>query len=943
MDALLKTKLLVPPLRLELVRRPHLSQQLDRIFDRKVALVSAPAGFGKTTLVNAWVHEQTSPVTWLTLDEGDNDLARFLIYLEAALREVHPDIGETLTAHVQSLQNRQLHVERLLTLLVNRLLELPEPIFLVLDDLHLIDANAVYEALAFFIAHLPPSVHLLILTREDPPLPLARLRVRGDMIEVRAADLRFDHQESVRFFNEVMRLELTETDIISLEERTEGWIAGLQLAALALNTTASVAEARHDFIVGFAGDDRLVMDYLVDEVLARRPVAVQAFLLETSILDRFCAPLCDAVWAADEAGEQEVNIAGGPMSQLNSARMSPPDLTDSQAILDYLDRANLFVAPLDHRRCWYRYHHLFRDLLRYRLQRMGRDHVNERHRRAGAWFSAQGLLDEAIHHFLHVEAYDQLADLIEAHWQTLLIESRTRLYLNCMRTLPPGVIESRPMLSVADAWAYFLSDRGDLADVERKLTDAERALDNAHPDETTEVAGHAAALRAVIVRKDPTATAKEILRLSEEALRLLPDNDLIRYITDLNRSSAYLVAGRVGEALQVLRQAYASERCRRNPYLGVTIASVYGQVLLEQGKLRAALALYRDTIGKLTDPASDQRPPFAELAYGGIGRALVEMNDLERAAQMLTDDPHRFPPGDEIMEMYAHLARARLCWAQDDPEGARRALVYARDGPFRGMDAYVDAFQARRAVQQEELEQAQAWANLGGFKLTAAPQPGGIIRGTLPTLQRSTLVRLRIAQQRVGASPDTLRPSMKAVLDFLERQIAFEEAAGFGGRVIDLLILRALAFDAVGQPQSALDALRHALQLAAPAGYVRIFLDEGAPMARLLHDLAAGDETQEEIRAYACELLSAFAIALPPEEDATSEPADSLIEALSERELEVLALIAEGLTNPEIAERLFISIHTVKSHASNVYGKLLVSNRTQAVQKARQLGLLSHH
>ncbi|MGC9400739.1 MAG: LuxR C-terminal-related transcriptional regulator [Anaerolineae bacterium] len=944
MDALLRTKLFVPPLRPELVPRPRLSEQLSRVLDRKVVLVSAPAGFGKTTLANAWVREQKVPVAWLTLDEGDNDLARFLIYLEAALREVHPEIGETLSAHLESLQDREPHVESLLASLANRLLELPHPILLVLDDLHLIEAYAVHEALAYFVAHLPPQMHLLLLTREDPPLPLARLRVRGEMSEVRAADLRFSRQESAQFLNEIMDLDLASEDVVRLEERTEGWAAGLQLAALALRTTASAPDARHDFIADFAGDDRLVMDYLIDEVLASQPDAVQAFLLQTSILDRFCAPLCDAVRAADAEGDQRIDTADVPLSQPIRTRTAAPDVTDSQAILNYLERANLFVTPLDHRRRWYRYHHLFRDLLRYRLQRRGAEQVNELHRRAGAWFSAQELLDEAIHHLLTAEAYEQLADLIGARWQTMMIESRTRLYLACMRALPPEVIETRPMLSIADAWAYFLSDRGDSEDVERRLTDAENALDPAHSDETTEVAGHAAALRSVIVRKDPTATAKEIIRLSEEAQHLLPDNDLVRYITDLNLSSAYLVAGKVDRALRVLGQAYASERCRHNPYLGVTIASVYGQILFEQGKLRAALALYRDTVDKLTDSPWEQRSPFAELAYGGIGRVLVEMNDLEGAAQMLTDDPHRFPPGDEIMEMYVHLAHARLCWAQGDTEGARRALAHAREGPFAGMDVYVDAFEAQRAIRQGRMEPAQAWARFSNVTLQATPLSGAILRGTLPTLQRATLVRLRIAQQREGVTPDTALPSMKAVLDFLERQITLDETSGWNGRVLDLLMLQALAFAALGQPKVARQALRRALALAEPAGYVRVFLEEGAPMAHLLYELAAeGESEQDEIQAYARRLLSAFETAPPPEKATSPETPDTLVEPLSERELEVLALIAKGLTNPEIAERLFISIHTVKSHASNLYSKLLVSNRTQAVQKARLLGLLPPH
>jgi LuxR family maltose regulon positive regulatory protein len=943
MDALLKTKLFVPPLRSEVILRPRLYERLDRLFDRKLALISAPAGFGKSTLVNTWVREQALPVGWLTLDGGDNDPVRFLRYLEAALREADPEVGETLTGQLRSLQDGASRSERLLTSLLNRLLDLSDPILLVVDDLHLIETRAVYDALAFFIAHLPPRVHLLLLTREDPPLPLARLRVRGEMIEIRASDLRFRHGESVRFFNQAMSLELQDADILRLEGRTEGWIAGLHLAALALRTTAGTPAARRDFIDGFSGDDRLVMDYLLDEVIAGQPDVVRSFLLQTSILDRFCAPLCDALRRVEAVSGQPSEWPAAAASMPGRVQTAALPATDSQTILDYLERTHLFITPLDHRRRWYRYHHLFRDLLRYRLQRMGSNRVRALHRRAGAWFGAHALFDEAVHHLMAAEAYDELADLIEARWQAMLLKSRTRLYLTCMEVLPSEETEDRPMLAVADAWAYFLSDRGDIEDIERRLGDAENQQQRLSSEEAAVVAGHAAALRSVIVRKDPDSKAETIISLSEKAQRLLPDNDFIRYITDLNLSSAYLLAGDVVGALRELRDAYASEHCRRNPYLGITIAGVWGQVLLEQGKLHEAVALYRDAIRSLTDAESNKRPPFSELAYGGIGRVLVEMNDLEGAAEMLTDDPHRFPPGDEILEMYVHLAHARLCWAQGEPDAARRALSNAREGPFKGMDAYVDAYEARRAVRQGDLDAALAWARLSDVTLRAESLPGAIIRGTLPVLQRTTLARLRIAQQRQGVEPDAVLPPMQVVLRFLERQLSIEEAAGWNGRAIDLYVLQALACDALGQAEAALQALRRALALAVSAGYVRTLLDEGAPLARLLYEIAADEGgSEDEVETYARRLLAACEAMPLPAAETVPDTEDAFIEPLSERELEVLALIAEGLTNPEIAERLFISIHTVKSHASNLYSKLLVRNRTQAVQKARLLGLLSH-
>jgi LuxR family maltose regulon positive regulatory protein len=964
MDAVLRTKLFIPPLRPEVVPRPRLFARLDRVLSRKLALISAPAGFGKSTLVSSWIFDSRFPildfgpanaprepsiqnqesqiphrVAWLSLDERDNEVARFLVHLEVALREAHPELDGPVATQLQGPGGGTLPVEALLTSLVNRLLELSHPLLLVLDDLHLMDEREAYEALELLVEHLPPRVHLLLLTREDPPLSLSRLRVRGEMVELRAADLRFSREESVRFLNEAMGLGLTEAQVARLEERTEGWAAGLQLAALALQRTGGEGSARDDFIASFAGDDRLVMDYLVDEVLAGQPKEVQLFLLATSILERFDASLGDALFFPDGSPAENEPL-GRRDGLVPATRASPTEFPDSQAILEYLERANLFLVPLDHRRRWYRYHHLFRDLLRSRLQRRGRARVAELHRRAGEWFRSQGELWEAVYHLLAAEEYEGAARLAETCWQELLLKGRVRLCLQWMESLPLRVMAAHPVLYVADGWAGFLGDRYGPREVEDRLTDAEDALARAPFADSDLVQGHVALLRSTMARLGDRPS-DEVIASSEDALRFLPDDGFVQYLASVNLASAHLISGKVEEAVRVLRAAYASGLCRQNAYVGITLAAFLGLVLVEQGRLGEALALYQDALQGVGSDG-ERMPAFAEFAQSGMGAVYLEMNDLDAAAGLLDRDPHRFPPGNQPLEMRLHLAHARLCWARGDPEGARHALSFAHTRLVADVHAYVDAFTARWAVRQGQLAPAEAWARERGVELEVASLPGAILRGAVPALERATLAGLRIAQQREEVVVDEARPSMKEVLDYLEAQSAIEESAGWVRRALDLLILQALAYDALGQREPALDSLERALRLAAPKGFARIVVDEGPPLARLLYDFAAREgRAAQGVREYARRLLVAFE-GVPLEEDERSpQPLEgALVEPLSEREEEVLELIAEGLTNPEIAERLYISVHTVKSHASNLYGKLAVSNRTQAVQKARILGLL---
>ena len=958
MITLLTTKLFVPRRPPgTTVARPRLMESLEQTLARKAALVSAPAGFGKTTLVSAWVRRQDVPTAWLSVDEEDDDLVRFLVHLEAAVRQAHPGLDDSLPMRLKGLRRDTPTVESLLAPLLNELSTLSAPLILVLDDLHLVDEPDVHGAVRFLLQHWPPPCHLVIVTREDPPLPLARLRVRGELIEVRASDLRFTHEESVQFLRQTLELDLSDEQVETLEARTEGWPAGLRLAALALQTTGTDDAQADDLIADFAGDDRLVVDYLVDEVLARQPPEVQRFLLETSILNRLNASLCDAVRRRPQ-GENETPAPFDVTSGTAERRGEGDGLPDARAVLEYLERSNLFITPLDRRRRWYRYHHLFADLLRYRLRHVGPAHIAALHRRAGDWFNRHDLTDEAIRHFVAAEAHGRLADVMEERWKSMILEGRTRLFLDAVAALPRFVVETRSILYVAQAWALFMTDRSGPGEVERLLEDAAQALTDFRPEVTRQVRGYAAGLRSLVARR-AFASPERIARLSEQAVNLLPDDVLLRYVADLNLATAHLAAGKAADALRVLREAYASERAFRTPYFGMTAAGVYGQVLADQGRLQDALALFKEAVDRFTGPESRDRPAFVELTYGRMGRVLLEMNDLDGAAELLEGDPHRFPPGDEILEMYIHLARARLRAARGDLEGARRAIGDAPRQPYPGLSAYVDAFEARLSLWRGDLSGAASWARSAGVTLTAEPLAAAILRGTLPYLERTTLVRVRIAQRRRGvtatdADLDRRLPPMGEVLDYLERQILMEEEGGWWARVIELLVLQALAHDALGRRREALASLSRAVALAAPRGFRRVLLDEGRPMARLLYEVAtddgapfpgSGDGGAGAAQDYARRLLACFDLprAAHDDEEGSSDPNETLIEPLSDRELEVLALMAEGLTNPQIAERLFISVHTVKSHASNLYGKLAVGNRTQAVQRAQALGILPSH
>ncbi len=912
----LTTKLFVPPPRPKALARPHLQERLNTGLLRKLTLISAPAGFGKTTLASIWAAGCGHPVAWLSLDSADRDPVRLLTHLIAALRTAAPMLGATALEMLHAPQPSS--PEAVLTALINDIAVAEQTLVLVLDDYHVAATDVANRMLALFVEQLPPLLHLVVISREDPALPLARLRARDHMSELRLPDLRFTTTEASTFLHEVMGLELAADEVALLADRTEGWATGLQLAALSLRHQPDPTA----LIRSFAGTHRFVLDYLVEEVLRRLPEPLQQFLLRTAILDRLCGPLCDAV-------------IGGPA-------------TAGQATLEALERANLFLVPLDNERRWYRYHQLFAEALRHRLaQRLGampHGGASDLHRKASGWYEAEGLLPEALHHAVAAGDLTQIASLAERCWQGMDRNFQSAAWLALLQRLPDALIQARPVLSVQCAWA--LMDQGDLEGCEKRLRDAERWLEPTTSADKRSLPGGMVvvdaelfqALPAMIAfaraysaqaRGDPAATA----HYATLALRHTPESHPF-----LRAQSAVLLglSAWMGGELETAYQAFATwvRQMHRADNLAFALVGVFGliEIRVAQGRLREAVAEYR----RAHQLASGLGPM---TAYLDISYALLqlEQGDARAAAQTLRQSEQHSAQTPLVDWRYRWLlARSRLAEAEGDWEGALDLLDQARHRYVRTPVPDlrpIAAIQARVQLRRGRLEHAHAWAR--GVGLPAVDQ-----LSFEREFEHLTLVRVWLAEHRRARDTRLLG----AVQALLARLLAAAEASARAGSLIEILVLQSLAHAA--DTPLALVALKRALALAEPEGYVQTFVDEGPPLARLLAEALE----RKIASAYARRLLAAITAAHCAEGSAEKEAgpdlrsapdnAATLAEPLSDREREVLRLIAEGLSNQEIAGALCLSLYTVKVHARNIYGKLGVSSRTQAVARGRMLGLL---
>ncbi|MGY1811054.1 LuxR C-terminal-related transcriptional regulator [Blastococcus sp. SYSU D00669] len=893
MGPLLTTKLHVPRRRRGLVARPRLNERLDGSGDAALTLVSAPAGFGKTTLLTDWLAAADRRSTaWLSLDDRDNDPSTFWAYLIAALQTAVPGVAAGALA---LLREPHASLDEVLATLVNELDAAPDDLVVVLDDYHIIAAPLIHERTAFLVEHLPPHVHLVIATRADPALPVARWRARGELVEVRADDLRFTAEEAAAYLDEAMGLALTTEHVAALEARTEGWIAALQLAALSLQGRDDPG----DFITGFAGDDRYIVDYLAEEVLQRQPDDVRNFLLQTSILSRFTGPLCDVV----------VGRGGG------------------QPMLEALERANLFLVPLDDRRNWYRYHHLFADVLQAHLLDEQPDTVPELHRRAAEWFERSGERAEAIEHALAAGDLDRAADLLEVVIPALNRHRGEATLRRWLESLPDEVLHARPLLSAGYVGA--LMSTGEVRGVEARLEEVERWLarppggaDGVVVDEARRrLPGQIAMFRSA--QALASGDVDTSMRHARRALDLAAPGDLAtRGGLEALIGLAFWTTGDLDEGYRWYARGMASldEAGYATDVVGgaVTLA----EIRIAQGRLRDAMTIYRRGLRR-----AEQAVPALKGAadmHVGMSDLFRERNDLEAARQHLEWSSELGPSADLPKNAYRRrLAMARLCEVDGDLDGALDLLDEAErcfNNDYSPDVRPIPALRARMEAAHGRLGDALDWVGERGL---SADDDLSYLR----EYEHVTLARVLLARH---AMEDGAGSSLRAATGLLDRLLSAADAGHRTGSVIEILVLRALAAQARGDMPAALAALRRALSLAEPEDYVRTFVDEGVPMTALLRSAGASGSTSGYVR----RLLAVCGVH-------DDEPvAQRLVEPLSARELDVLRLLATDLDGPRIASELFVSLNTFRTHTKNLYAKLGVTNRRAAVRRGQELDLV---
>ncbi len=931
----LSTKLYIPPIQPSLVRRPRLVQALENGYQagKRVTLVSAPAGFGKTTLIREWIKttELEKPFGWLSIDDGDNDPVRFLVYLISAIQKVYVEIGQTILASLNSTQIPPLL--ELVEALINEISFEAQPFLIVLDDYHLIKKVEVHSILQLLLKHQPDALHLVILTREDPPFALPRMRVQGQITEIRERDLRFNLSEAHAFLVRTMGLELSTQDIGRLEERTEGWAAGMQLAALALEEFSN-EEERQDFIEAFTGSNRMIVDYLISEVLQRQSETTRQFLLRTSILDRFCAELCDRVVFGDD-GEGR-----------------------SQAVLDMLEQENMFLVPLDNQRHWYRYHHLFSEMLLHSLQRSSTEQIPDLHRKASDWFDSKGLILEAVKHALAGRDWDCVGLLLDQHALSMLFQGYGSLIIEWCREIPKNYLEKAPNLCIYYAWALVLTFRDDFLDaVEDQLQIASRAIERLDLPASAQVGqgrnwvpykdwviGQICVIRSQILlgHFNTYVDPQELISLSIKGLELLPAVERsFRSTCRINLALAELMQNHPDGAQKAFEEGLPFMLEAGNFLSAVTDIFYQARLAFYTGQLDRADALCQQWRIRFTQLASSFAPSDQAVsevpAIRGLdivhGFILLERGQLEDAERLLVQKLESLGWA-SWMELHGFIELARLYERQGKDSSAQEITQrMSRLGPQHA--ACAEALEILFAVKKD-LNDPRIRARAEAWTKKYVPNPNFPFALGIGPYHCDTEYFCNLTWARVQIA---LGNHEEASL-FIVPALQTARECGLVFRVAELSILQALNYQGQGNSTGALHELETALDIASTCGYTRFF-DDGPEFDRLLQQTAERKIHPE----YARQLLTSFHSirgkknTAEPVPGAEKEQA-SLVDPLSDRELEVLRLLASGLPTAEVAKKLYLSPFTLKAHTQNIYTKLGVHSRIEAINKARELNLL---
>jgi len=917
---LLNTKLYIPPIRPNIVQRTRLVQRIETgiTSNHKLTLISAPAGFGKTTLISDWGMETKIPIAWVSLDGGDNDLTRFLGYCIAALRTIKPNIGDASLELQQSPHPPP--VETVITTLINELDEIDERFALVLDDYHVIESHHVHEALNFLINHFHRNMHLIIATRADLPLPIARLRIRVRLTEISEFDMRFTLDEAATYLNDVMQLDLATEDIAALENRTEGWIAGLQMTALSIRGRGDTS----GLVKALSGKNRFVLDYLMEEILGQQSAEVQDFMVKTSILNQLSAPICDAVMGWSDA-------AGGT-SRKRKAIRHLDTAHHSQEILEHMDRANLFLLPLDDERRWYRYHRLFADLLEDKLSKVYSDKIQELHRRAGEWYEQNELIGEAINHLLEAGEFTRAADFISKNALAFVYHGNLGTLARWLEILPKDVKDSQPWLSITHAWA--LSFAGKLEPVASLLQDAEGTLTSISDEiEVQRLSGIIDALRAYLIAiRGSMPLAEEFAR---EALKVLPDEDLVlRGFATTLLAAVLRWTGELNEAKGAYQEAITINRSAGATNVLVESLCDLDALQFIQAELQRSISTCREALSEAEEyyERSGTRLSAHGLASIQLCSILRERNHLDMATQYAEEGLalcEEWGQAESLMRAYSE--HARVLQASGDSDGSIRSIQKARQLAADLSPWYVarsTAWEAHLRLIQGDLTFAHQWV-----------VDQDLIFDDEVEFQdfetHLTIVRTLIANGRQLSTSESLL-ALNQASKMLDRMRSTAERSGAGRCLIEIFILASLVQHALDETGRALSTLKKALALAEPEAFVRIFVDEGEPVRILLCEL----EKHKHSVPYARKVLQSMDAQVEVRTTAEVNSTECLTEPLSEREIEVLHLLATHLSGTEIADQLFIATSTVRSHIKNIYSKLRVHSRTEAVEKAREIGFL---